>query len=398
MSNKIQEFINNVADGRTQRALQALFEVLDVELDASRSAVKELIDDADTLVTWQTEVDGDLDTMNDYFDLLGQDGLKAGKPGCVDGSSDTTKLRVEGTNLRYQIGSQQYMTTAALETEPPTGEITAAKFGAYRMDLNQSGALTVTRKGDPMAYDSLEDALLSLASVAHTANSIDVGYLVIEAAAGGFTAQTDLPLTADAQVTAATYYDVLVGRAENGLNAAATVAVADSVATLNISKINANANGAKLSEIAVSATQALDDADTVTNAKWGGWLLIVDAAGTGTYCLAADGVAGTASTMAYATKAAVDTALDLVQRRMPAYCVSIARIYLDNTGGANAWTGNTDDWDHDTAVATAEVYPVIHDRTLDKTISMVRPTIPATVTAPINVAVTASDPSESLTS
>lgn len=386
MSNKIQEFINQIPDGTTQRALQAIFEALGVEVDASRTAVMELIDDADTLVTYQDEI-------SNYLDLLSQDGLVSGVPGCVDGSGDTTKLRVEGPNLRYQIGGQQCMITAALETEPPTGEITENKFGAYRMDLNQSGALTVTRKADPMAYASLEDALLSLASVAHTANSVDVGYLVIEAAAGGFTAQTDLPLTGDAQVTAATYYDVLVGRAENGLNVAATVAVADSVATLNISAVNANANGKKLSEIAAAATQALDDNDTVTNGKWGGWLLVVDPAGTGTYCLAADGIAGTVSAMTYATKVAVDTALDLVQRRMPAYCVPIARVYVDNLLGANAWVANTDDWDHDNAVATAEVYPVSHDRTSDKTTSMIRPTIPA-----INEVVTASDPEESLTS
>jgi hypothetical protein len=123
----------------------------------------------------------------------------------------------------------------------------------------------------------------------------------------------------------------------------------------------------------------MDDADTVTTAKWGGWLLIVDHAGTGTYALAADGVAGTVSAMAYDTQAAVDTALDLVQDRIPAHCVPIARIYLNNVGGGNSWVAGTDNWDHDTAVASATVYPVVHSRVADDTYSIVKPLLAATI-------------------
>lgn len=444
MGTKIEDYINDVSDQKTRRAIQKVFDNLGSlladdslkqksldrdytfeefescpivarkdtggspeasmtttivkELRADHATMKTSYDKMITLVTelrldhlssgtsyqpWLTEVDGDLDDINDYLDLLGQDGILEGDPGCVQGSSDTTKLKLAGS-IRYQIGGLEYYSgSAALETEPPTGEITGSKWGAYRMDLNQSGALTVTRKGDPMAYDNEEDALLSLGSVATTANSIDVGYCALDAAAGGFTSQTDQPHSGDATVDTSAYYDVHVPRYKNGLNTAATVACANSVATLNISAINANANGLKLSEIAAAATQALDDADTVTNAKWGGWLLVVDPAGTGTYLLASDGIAGTASTMAHNDKAAVDTALDLVERRVPAHCVPIARIYLDNTSGANAWTGNTDNWDHDTAVTTTEVYPVVHDRTSGKTRSIIRPTIPSTVNAAV---------------
>jgi len=332
---------------------------------------------------WATEVDSDLDDINDFLDHMNQDGILSGNPAVVDGTSDTTKLRLAGTDILYQIGGRIYKCYTALETEPPTGEITENKWGAYRMDLNASGTLTVTRKANPMAYDNEEDAILSLASVARTANSIDVGYLALDAATGGFTAQTDNPEVGSAAVDAVTYTDVHVARWRNGLNTAATVAVADGAATLNISAINADVDGVKLSEIAAAATQALDDADTVTHTKWGGWLLVVDPAGTGTYCLAADGVAGTASTMAYANQAAVDTALDLVQERIPAMCCPIARIYLDNTSGANAWVGGTDDWDHDTAVATATVYPVVHSRVADDTYSIIRPTIPASITCDV---------------
>jgi hypothetical protein len=86
--------------------------------------------------------------------------------------------------------------------------------------------------------------------------------------------------------------------------------------------------------------------------------------------------------MSYASQAAVDTALDTVQAAIPAFCVPIARIYLNNVGGADAWTAGTDNWDHDTAVASATVYPVVHSRVADDTYSIIRPTLPGTVTAP----------------
>lgn len=346
---------------------------------------------ADTAInaTWETEVDGDLDKINDYLDLLGQDTIISGNPAVQEGTGDTTRLRMAGTNIRYRIGGLDYLQKIAIETEPPTGEITGAGYGAYRMELSTSGTMAVTRKADPMNYASYEDAMLSLGSLARTAASIDVGYASILAAAGGFTAQTDLPIIGDAQVDGITWYQTDLGRALNGLNSACVVTADAGVATLAIAAVNVNVNGVKLAEIAVDATHAMDDADTVGISQWGGWLLVVDPAGTGTYALAADGIAGTVSVMTYADKAAVDTALDLVQDRIPAICPPIARIYLNNVGGADAWVAGTDNWDTDTAVATVERYPVAHSRVSDVTTSMVRPTIPASVTAPVVEAMTA---------
>ena len=350
--------------------------------------VNEVQTDHATDITWDTEVDSDLDDINDYLSIFDRDQIYVGDPAIVEGSSNTTALKVAGLLLRYQVGGRQYISEAAKETEPPTGEITQAKYGAYRMDMNASGTLTVTRKADPMAYDSIEDALLSLGSVARTANSVDWGYVDILAASGGFTAQTDLPKIGDAQVDGINYKDLFVSRWQNGLNTAATVAVADGVKTLNISAINADANGLKLAEISAAGTQAMDDSDTVADTKWGGWILVVDPAGTGTYALAADGIAGTVSAMSYATKAAVDTALDLVEIRMPAHCVPIARIYLNNVGGTGVWTAVSDDWDVDEAVASTTVYPVINSRVSQGTRSIIRPTIPDTVTAPVKSTLT----------
>ena len=361
-------------------------------IGAHETLIEELHDDSATINTWCTEVDSDLDDINDFLDYALPDGIYSGNPGVVQGSSDTTMLKCAGTDIRYRINGREYIHFVATEVEPPTGEITEHLWGAYRIELGTGGVISATRKADPMAYANKEDAVLSLGSVPRTANTVDAGYCALDAAAGGFTAQTDQPHSGDAQVDTSEYTDVHIGRWRNGLNTAATVACGAGVATLNISAINADANGVKLSEIAAAATQAMDDADTVATTKWGGWLLIVDHAGTGTYALAADGIAGTVSAMTYATQVAVDTALDLVQDRIPAHCVPIARIYLNNVSGADSWTAGTDAWDHDTAVATTTVYPVVHSRVADDTYSIIRPTIPATVAAAVTAAAGSAKP------
>jgi hypothetical protein len=377
-----------ITDLETLRAVLAASVTLSNEMRDDISAASgasitdlltELAADHASLILWMTEVDSDIDDLADAVDWLEPDGIYSGDPGVVQGSGDTTKLRCAGTDVRYRIAGKEYVHFTATEVEPPTGEITENLWGAYRIELGTGGVITATRKADPMAYANKEDAILSLGSVARTANTVDAGYCALDAAAGGFTAQTDQPHSGDAQVDTSEYTDVHVPRWKNGLTAAATVAVANGVATLNISAIDANANGVALSQIAAAGTQAMDDADTVTTAKWGGWLLIVDHAGTGTYALAADGVAGTVSAMAYDTQAAVDTALDLVQDRIPAHCVPIARIYLNNVGGGNSWVAGTDNWDHDTAVASATVYPVVHSRVADDTYSIVKPLLAATI-------------------
>jgi hypothetical protein len=51
MSEKIQTYINTVQDGHTQRALQAIFEAVDTELDALRTLANELRTDHATFKT-----------------------------------------------------------------------------------------------------------------------------------------------------------------------------------------------------------------------------------------------------------------------------------------------------------------------------------------------------------
>lgn len=313
-----------------------------------------------------------------------RDGVLSGNPGVVTGSDTNTSVRMVGP-INYQIGGQPFQSGAVEAVLDGAGQdITAAKFGAWRIELSALGVLTTTAAtaSGAMAFDSAEDAIMNLASQARTASTIDVGYLVIEAAAGGFTIGTDLPVTSDAQVTAATYTSVFVTQYGSGLNAVLSVATTtpDGVTTISIGTVDLNINGTTLAQIAAQLTAAFDDADTVTVDDFGGWLLISDHAGTGTYLLAADGVAGSVSAMTYTTQALVDAALDSVQDLLPLTMAPIARIYFENTNDGSVpatWTAGTDDWDDSVIVAanggSSVDYGIVHDSSARELYSVIKP-------------------------
>jgi len=68
MSSKIQEFINDVADGKTQRALQAIWEALDVEVDALRAVANELRTDHATTITELIAIGTTLANVKSIYD------------------------------------------------------------------------------------------------------------------------------------------------------------------------------------------------------------------------------------------------------------------------------------------------------------------------------------------
>ena len=313
-----------------------------------------------------------------------RDGVISGLPAVQEGTSTNTKVRLVGP-VYYQIGGQPFQSGAAEAVlDGDTDDITATKFGAWRIELSALGVLTTTSavaSGD-MAFETAEDAMMNLASQARTADTIDVGYLVIEAAAGGFTMGTDLPVTSDAQVTAATYTDVFVSEYGSGINAVPSVATTtpDGVTTISVGTVNVNINGTTKAEIAAQLTAAFDDADTVTVDDFGGWLLISDHAGTGTYLLAADGIAGSVSAMTYTTQALVDADLDSVQDLLPLTMSPIARIYFENTNDGTVpatWTAGTDDWDDSVIVAanggSSVDYGIVHDSSARELYSVIKP-------------------------
>lgn len=326
-------------------------------------------------------------TASNLDDWERRDGMISGEPGVQEGTSVTTSVRMNGAVYFQLDGDPFHAAAAEAVLDGATDDITATKFGAWRIELAATGVLTTTSavaSGD-MAFDTAEDAMMNLASQARTANTIDVGYLVIEAAAGGFTIGTDLPVTSDAQVTAATYTSVFVQQYGSGLNAAlgAVTTTPDGVTTIGIGTVNVNINGDTLAQIAAQATAAFDDADTVTVNDWGGWLLISDHAGTGTYLLAADGIAGSVSAMTFTTKALTDTQLDSIQDLLPLTMGVLSRIYFNNTNDGTVpatWTAGTDDWDDSVIVAanggSVNDYGIVHDRISRETFSAIKPTVP----------------------
>jgi prophage DNA circulation protein len=68
MAEKIQTFINDVRDDVTRGALQAIFEALDVEVNALRTAVNEMITDHATIVTELTAIGTTLANIKTIYD------------------------------------------------------------------------------------------------------------------------------------------------------------------------------------------------------------------------------------------------------------------------------------------------------------------------------------------
>ncbi len=222
---------------------------------------------------------------------------------------------------------------AAQETVLQTGTITGSKFGAWRFMLGKTGSLTNQRAtangtSGTMAYDSAEDALLSLCQIARTADTVDVGYLVIEAAGGGFTAGSDHPETSAGNVTAATYYNVHVPYGDNGLTAAPSVGLSEGTTAEEYAfgTINARTNGLNVAEISADVTIVFAEADVITtDTYYGGHLFVTDLSGTPVISLAATGIAGSAQTMDYATSVLATAALDAVELALPNVFTVIGR-------------------------------------------------------------------------
>jgi len=279
-----------------------------------------------------------INAFRNYF--VSETKLISGVPGMQEGTSTTTKSRMNAA-IRYMIGGQNYYAPAAeVVLAAATNDITATKFGAFRFQINALGVLTCDAADEAvdMAYESAELALLALANQALTANTLVVGYLTIQAAAGGFTIGTDLPVTSDAQVTAAVYYDEL---GDSGLISPATLAVSATPEEFAIGASTVKVNGVQLAEVAADATFPFPLADTVTTLLYGGWLIVTDLAGTAHLIISADGDP-TASLQAYASFAAVKTALDALEAAVPGKFVVLGRFYLQN-GAKAPWTAITDD-------------------------------------------------------
>lgn len=289
----------------------------------------------------------DLETLRA---AVAADGIFEGAPLLAVDDGTATKVEMFG-RIRYRIGGEEFFAppTAGI-TLPGTDDITATKYGAWRFEIDRTGAITAVPAvavGSDQAFASAEAALLALSATARAANTVPVGYLVIQAAAGGFTVGTDSPVTSDAQVTSATYYDV---RGSSGVVAAPTLAVGATPEQIAQGAGTVKVNGLRKAEISAAAGLTFAVADTIDADKFGGFLLVSTLAGTAIRTLSADGDPAV-SAQAYATSAAAEAALDALEAAMPELFAVVGRLVIENDG--TEWVGNTDDLDDASDVTTA---------------------------------------------
>ena len=128
--------------------------------------------------------------------IAGTDALTGGSGGDVANSTTYVNNQYVGVAgiLGAAVGTSAPDSLAAAAADVLDGaaevvldgaaeDITAAKFGAWRFQISKTGALTSTNSNGgtgTMAYESAELALLALATQSLTADTVVVGYLVIE--------------------------------------------------------------------------------------------------------------------------------------------------------------------------------------------------------------------------
>jgi hypothetical protein len=287
-----------------------------------------------------------LQEVKDYvgYRSRARDGVIGGGHTIVVGA--TTGVALSGV-CRYNIDGVEYVATAQ-ETVLQTGTTTGSKFGAWRFMLGKTGVLTnqratATGTGTAMAYDSAEEAMLSFGQLARTADTVDVGYLVIDAASGGFTAGSDEPETSAGNVDEAWYYNVHVPYGDNGLTAAPSVGLSEGTTAEEFAfgDIYARVNGLNI-EISAVTSQAFPEADVITtDTYYGGHLFVTSLDGSAIISLAATGIAGTAQTMDHATTVLATAALDAVELALPNVFTVIGRAVTKANKGSFAFI--TDD-------------------------------------------------------
>jgi hypothetical protein len=406
MTESIKQKTGALSNNSDAIQLSALLGAAQTELSAIRTLVNELRTDhlatGTSYQPWLTEVDADLDLINDYLHYAGErDGVIGGNHTMGKGTDTSTKVRLSGT-VRYRIGGVEYSATN-IEAALATGEITGGKWGAWRLLMGKTGVLTTQRAtangtSGVMAFASGEDALLSLSQIAISADCVEVGYLTIDAAAGGFTPGADDPDAGNAQVDANNYYNCRVPRLDNGLTATPSVGLSEGTSDdeYAFGTINVRTNSLNVAEIAADVTIAFADADVITTSgKFGGELFVTDLAGTAIMSLASTGIAGGAQTVDLASAVAANTALDAVQAALPQIFTVIGRVVVE--ANKASFTFNTDDLagTDGTATWTDEV-AADYDRTKTSGagVGVGSPAIPATVAAVVPAGVASSAISE----
>ena len=341
----VLELINDIALRlNTEAADQGRDQVLRSE-SASAGFLAELEDDHALGVAWDAEVDADFDLINNLLHReFKREGVSPLSGAAIQGGIEVVSKVVLTGTVNYVIGGVQHSATD-VEAVLQLGETTQAKYGAWRVMIDAQGVLS-TQAATPngtsgtMAFTTEEEALLSLCQIARTANTIDVGYLTILAASGGFTPQTDTPNDSSGAVDGHGYYTVTQPEIDNGLTAAlgASVAIGSTATKYSVGSIDARTNGLEPAQVTGLTDVTFDDADTIADTKFGGWLIVTDLAKTGVYALASDGIADAVSAMTHASDAAVVTQLDVLREALPKVFTEVGHIRVQNAAGADPTT------------------------------------------------------------
>lgn len=346
--------------------------------------------------TWITVVDaGDLNNNNDYVHYQNErDGVISGDFTLTAG----TDPQIQGLGrITYRINGVVYHATIATDIVlEDNGDISQNNFGAWAILIDSHGACTTqdTAVAAPMAHANAIDAVLSLSSRANTSGTIPIGYVHITDSDSAFSPNAD---NLDASGVTVVFFTVGGPREMCGMNeddatlaitAPAGAATWNSGAAIDVRTAGGSVAGiiaGNQTQLAAITTQAMDDADTVDINDFGGWLLVWQPITPAVYALAANGIAGAVTAMTFTTAALRNTDLDLVEARLPLIFAPIGRILLNNRLGANAWTAATDNWDHDTAVATVENYTnkVFVRTSLVNNVGLEAPAIPADLGATV---------------
>ena len=373
---------------------ETLIEELHDDAATQKTLNDEMIVDHDAQVTWSTEVDADEDTMNNIISFNDADGVIGGDF-TIAGTAAVTLLGAG--HVQYKIGGQEYYadldTTITLED---SGDVIQNKYGAWRILIDRAGVVTTQDTGAQMAWDNAEDALLNLATQAPTANTATIGYFtVVDSGAAGFNIGTTN--TSGGTATGVVYHVRGNQKKVTGLHTAngAASTVGATPEKYSTGTKDVLLNGVRITQIAAEADKAFDDLDTIGQSQFGGWLIVTNLAKSATYSLAADGKAGAVSAMTYASGAAVQTDLDLVADRLPEMFCPIAQVIVTNNL-AGAWTAGTDDINGtDGTAAWTDATVGSWDRTnvtgFDSH-KITRPSIPASITAPLVANITATAP------
>jgi len=365
------------------------------DLTALRVAVlASIVDRAASLVpiaaavTWATEVDGDLDTINDILDFDSLDGVIGGDYAIVGAAAVTWAA---SGRIKWRRNGQVFETAMpATLTMADDGDITQNKYRAFRVEISDLGAVTMVAGGD-LESTTAEQALLALSAVAPTASTVTIAYVCFQDTTGAF----DIGTTNTADAENITYYYERMPRAQAaGLTAAMVPGLAIGTTTHEFSHgtVDGKALGVGVAQITpADVTQAFSNNDIVTTSgKFGGWLICTDLAGTDVLTLCANGVYEGAQTVDYASLAAVTTALDNCQARIPTIFTVLGRCTVETAKAT--WTANSDDGAGTDGTFTFTSEGVLaFNRTVTSGTGQgpTRPTTPATVTAPLFSAATA---------